>query len=558
MDCTSCSERLADFLLDELPESEAVLVQEHLSLCATCMRTYKELKGTGKALEAVPSMRPVEGSPEFTQAVRSQAAVELARILDRLPPDKRLKLEARRAARMSRVVEKPAPRSRLVSLRVVAVAVAGLAALAVILAYPSHDTSPGERQPIGTLSVASGPVSQFYQRAYEPHTPVQEGKAVLPGDSFSTTDKGRARFGIGDGGSLFLGPASQVTFRLQPPGDTNIVVVLERGELGVQRPRRPAGVQDTDGTEEDPEPGWEVRSEVGTVLLGGGAHAYLKVAKSGKDFGGELSVLAGSVEVLSHAGKALGSVAANQRAVLSAEPSGRDFKCGPQEKPRVPAWRLDLVSAAELAALLDARVKTLTRRDGAVEAELAYGGPEQKPVLRVWIPETTGMSASSGRGKSGTGTGGVNVPPGTRLRHVVPFAAPLVLDLVLARESQGEVSFAFGALGSSESGVSVDVARDAAVQVREQCRTVRGASLAVRNPAGKLERLRLEIVPEKGGLVAQLSSGTAKSNPLSVPRPAGAASGKLWLQSLGDNILFDEVRIAGTIPAEWLRERLSK
>ncbi|MGD0093059.1 MAG: zf-HC2 domain-containing protein, partial [Planctomycetota bacterium] len=99
MDCTNCTERLADFLLDELPASEAVLVHEHLNLCPPCMRTYKELKGTGLALEAVPALRPVEGSPEFEEAVRAKAAVELAGILERLPADKRLKIEARRAAR---------------------------------------------------------------------------------------------------------------------------------------------------------------------------------------------------------------------------------------------------------------------------------------------------------------------------------------------------------------------------------------------------------------------------------------------------------------------------
>src|SRR3954468_11700664 len=104
MECLNCTERLADFLLDELPESEAVMVQEHLNLCSNCMRVYKDLKGTGKMLEAVPSMRPVQGTPEFEKAVRAQAVMELANLVAKLPPDKRLKLEARRAARLSRVI----------------------------------------------------------------------------------------------------------------------------------------------------------------------------------------------------------------------------------------------------------------------------------------------------------------------------------------------------------------------------------------------------------------------------------------------------------------------
>ena len=59
MDCDWFSERLADFLLDELPESEAVLVQEHLNRCPLCMKTYRDLKGTGKFLGVAPSMRAV-------------------------------------------------------------------------------------------------------------------------------------------------------------------------------------------------------------------------------------------------------------------------------------------------------------------------------------------------------------------------------------------------------------------------------------------------------------------------------------------------------------------
>src|ERR1700680_165884 len=101
MNCEHCTEYLADFLLDELPEHEAVLIQEHLNLCPACMRTYKELKGTGKMLEAVPAMRTITGSVEFDHAVRAGASVESAKIIEALPAEKRLRVEARRAARAS-------------------------------------------------------------------------------------------------------------------------------------------------------------------------------------------------------------------------------------------------------------------------------------------------------------------------------------------------------------------------------------------------------------------------------------------------------------------------
>lgn len=557
MDCANCSERLADFLLDELPESEAVLVQEHLNLCPSCMRTYKELKGTGKALEAVPAMRPIEGSPEFRQVVRSQAAVELARILERLPPEKRLKLEARRAARISRVAEKPAPRRKAVSWRVVAGAAAGAVALAVILAYPSSSTPAGERQPVGCLSIAAGTVEQFYQRAYQPHTPVKEGKAVLPGDAFLTADKGRARFDLQDGGALFLGPASQMTFRAPPLSSPHLIVVLEQGQLGLLRPRRAVG----GGEESPPEPHWEVRSEVGTLLVGSGAHVYLSVVKAGGEYKGELAVLVGSAEVIGRSGRPLGTVSSYHRAALGAADSA--LRAEPREKLRMPEWRLDLISEGELATLLGARVRVLERHEGAVAAEVVYGSGAQKQGQRDWLPEPTGTPTAKAAGTAAARaeTGGVNVPAGTRLRHIVPFAAPLSVELTLARDCQGEIAFAFGAAGTPEGGVAVDVARDAMLQIRDRCRTVRSASVPVRNSTGKLERLRLEIVREAAGAAAQLSSPAAKSDPLPLPRAEGAPrpiSGKLWLQSLGDAVLFDEVRVTGLVPGEWLREKLSR
>jgi predicted anti-sigma-YlaC factor YlaD len=108
MDCEHCTEFLADFLLDELPEAEAVLIQEHLNICAGCMRTYRELKGTGKALEAVPALRSIKGTPEFTRVVRAEAAVESAKIIEALPAEKRSRVEARRAARLSKFASAPA------------------------------------------------------------------------------------------------------------------------------------------------------------------------------------------------------------------------------------------------------------------------------------------------------------------------------------------------------------------------------------------------------------------------------------------------------------------
>lgn len=543
MDCESCSERLPDFLLDELPESEAVMVQEHLNLCQACMRTYKDLKGTGKALEAVPTMRAVQGSPEFEKAVRAQAVVELANIVAKLPPDKRLKLEARRAARMSRVIERPQPPvRRAFSVSLMLLVLAGVAALIVILLYPQKGPT-GERPAAGVLKMTSGKVEQFYQRSGEPHSAVQEGKNIFPGDSYLTPDNGRARFDMSDGSSLFLGPTSQVTFRVQSPGTDNFVIVLEKGELAVQRPHEVIDHSDGQQTPQQ----WEVRTETGSVLIDPGAHVHVALKKSGKDFKETVTAFAESVKVLNHTMQSLGTLYYGHAAEFT--PDEKELKSNPLTNARVPAWRLDLVSEEDLSDLLAARVKIVGRHDGALRAELLYTAQNPKPASQDWACEPV----SSGSDKTGIG---LLLPSSARLCHVIPFAAPLTIELGLSRENPGDGAFAFGALESANNGVSVDVAREARLQIRENGRSVRSGVAPARGTSGKVERLQLDIRKEGGGLGAQLSTSAEKTNVLPLPKELSA--GKLWLQGLNDNVTFDEVKISGVLPAEWVREKLSK
>jgi hypothetical protein len=542
MECNSCNERLADFLLDELPEAEAVLVQEHLNLCTACMRTYKDLKGTGKALEAVPALRAVQGSNEFKQAVRSQAAVELTEIVGKLPPDKRLKLEARRAARLSRVIERPAPpptRSAL-STSLMLVVIAGIAALTVILTYPRHSISPSERLPLGSLSVTHGKVEQFYVRANEPNTDVKEGAVVLPGSAFSTLENSRARFDFVDGSSLFLGPQSQVTIRGFSKGTDRFVIVLEKGEAGVFRPNN-------FDIPPPPEPGtpgqqWELRSDVGTAVLDYGDHAYLKSIKGAKNFSGDVMVLAGKVNILKRSGETLGTVEAGSRAKLSADSAS--FSAEPVKNARVPSWRIDVVSDSDLERLVGAWVKITSRRDGIVTAESTYSRSNSKR-LHEWvaIPADKGGTL-------------LNPAAGQEHKHVIPFTAPMTFELTLARDSQRDASFAFGAMKTAEeSGVSIDVTKDALLQIREKGRVVRSAKVAVRQ-SDKDERLRLELNPEGAGFSAQLITATSKTKSLSVQKSDGLC--ELWVQGLSGGATFEEVKISGVVPAEWLREQLSK
>lgn len=542
MDCSSCSERLPDFLLDELPESEAVMVQEHLNLCSSCMRTYKDLKGTGKALEAVPSLRAVQGSAEFENAVRAQAVVELANIVAKLPPDKRLKLEARRAARMSRVIERPQPPARRAfSVSLMLLVLASVAALLVILNYPQKRPTD-EKTAAGVLKLAAGKVEQFYQRSGEPHTAVQEGKNIFPGDSFLTPDSGRARFDLADGGSLFLGPNSQVTFRVQSPGTDNFVIVLEKGELGAHRPENV--IDHSDGQQAPQQ--WEIRSEAGAVLLDPGAHAHVSLKKSAKGLNEEVVAYKESVRILNHSTKTLGTLFYGHKAEFT--PDAKELRSETLRNLRVPSWRLDLVSEEDLGELLSARVKIVGRHDGALRAELHYSAQNPKPALQDWVCEPAAGEKPA--------AGGLTLQARARLCHVIPFSAPLSIDLGLSHDNPGDGVFAFGALETASSGVSVDVAHEARLQVRENGRTVRSGVAPARGPSGKVERLQLDIRKEGGSLGAQLSTSVEKTNALPLPKELN--SGKLWLQGLNDNVSFDEVKISGVIPAEWLKEKISK
>ncbi len=180
MDCEGCSELLADFLLDELPESEAVLVHEHLLICESCMKAYRELKGTGKALEAITSMQAVEATESFRSALLAKALEESEKIVSKLPPERRLRLEARREARQSIRMSRRMPPTKVWSPGLLILALTAAIVLAVILFWPKTDkTVP--RVALGKLSVALGKIELFYQKENQPHTPARRRQKFLAG-----------------------------------------------------------------------------------------------------------------------------------------------------------------------------------------------------------------------------------------------------------------------------------------------------------------------------------------------------------------------------------------
>lgn len=545
MKCETCSEYMADFLLDELPESQAVLVHEHLNLCPACMQTYKELKGTGKALEAVPAMKAVEPSQDFHQAVEAKAAVELAKIVERLPPDKRLRLEARRAARQSQIQRSTAPARRSVwSGPLVLLALVAAVIIAVVLVSTGRKATPEtKREPLGRLSLAIGKVEQFYQREYEPHTPAKEGKEVLPGDVFSTLENGVARFDLLDGGSIFLGPSSTVTFKMPFEGTRVPVIALDQGELGIYRGYSPAAA----GAGQSPEP-WDLHVGNGALLISRPAHLYVKALKGSKGVC-EVAVLDGTVQVLDRAGQKVATIADGQQLLMPVEndPAPQAVHLADTQPP---SWRVALMTEMELGLLFGAQGKVIGRHSDGIEVELRYTA-DLRRGQGDWIGDAAGDALTT------RPEGGFTLPARTRLRHVALFGAPLTLELNLDPDALPDAAFAFGALETGGSGATVDVAGEANLQIREKDHVVRNATIPVRTQPGHPERLRLDIVREGKNLTAVLSASAGKSKILQVSRvPTGA--GELWLQGVTDGAIFSEIRLQGVIPADWLREKLSR
>ena len=539
MDCEGCGELLADFLLDELPEPEAVLVHEHLLICPDCMKAYRELKGTGKALEAVTSMAPLTPSEAFKARVRQQAQLESEKIVSKLSPDRRLRLEARREARQSvRMSQRIPPKVWSPGLLVLALGAAAI--LAVVLFWPKKD-KPVPRVALGTLSVALGKVDQFYKKENQTYTPVEEGKPFLPGDSFKTGEQGRARFDLLEGGSLFAGPATDATFHFPQTEPGECTVLLDSGEIGVQRPELPAA-----GTETQRD--WEIRADAGTLAITPSTHAYARCVKAGptdKHCTLDVSVLTGCVHVLSHDGSKKESLYAGQKATISSTDSTITPMSLTDEKP--PAWRADLATAADLSAMLSGKVKIVARHPGRLQIELTYN---RETANQDWTAEVPGVALTIKEGR-------LSCPTGVRWKNAAPFARPLTFELKLNADSRRDTSFAFGAFTSPAGDVAVDVSREAVLTVREKSKLPRRDHVAARGQPGA-ENLVLQLKQEGLGYSATLSTATGgktKSIPLWNDKPD--APGDVWFQALGEGLLLDEIKIAGTLPADWIREKMS-
>ena len=535
MDCAGCGELLADFLLDELPESEAVLVHEHLLICPACMKAYRELKGTGKALEAVASLQPISASEAFKASVKEQAKAESEKIVSKLSPDKRLRLEARREARHSvRMSRRVAP-PRIWSPGLLVLALGAAVILIAILFWPSRDKSL-PRVALGKLAVSLGKVDQFYKKENQTYTPVEEGKSFMPGDSFKTSDTGSARFDLLDGGSIFVGPATDVAFRIPQAIPGECTLIMDNGEIGVQRPE--LGSTAT-GAPHD----WEVRSGAGTLSVAPSTHAYVHVIKSDKASTLEVSVLAGCVHVKSHDGSNTESLYAGQHTALSTSDSSIVPVSMSDERP--PAWRADLTTAGDLSNMIGGRVKILSRHHGKLQLEVHYN---HETPNQDWLAEVPGVALTAKDGR-------LNCPTGVRWKLAAPFAPPLAFELKLNADSRHDTSFVF-AYKTASGTVAVDVSRPAVVlSVEEPEKLRRFDKLFTRGQPGAPESMILQLKHEGTGVVAALSTTGGNSKSIPIWKDKTDAAGELWFQALVEPLLLDEIIVTGTVSNDWLREK---
>ncbi|MBI3829244.1 MAG: zf-HC2 domain-containing protein [Planctomycetes bacterium] len=538
MNCHDCAEKLSDFLLDELPESEAVFVQEHLALCPSCMATYKQLKGTGKAMEAVESMRPVRPTSGFDDKVMSSARVESQKIIETLPPEKRLRMEARAAARRAHIqVKDPAAVSQRKqspwSGAVVVILLVGFVAAAAILLYPSDglDKAPKE---IGNLTLSSGKAEQFFQKQGEQWSAVTAGKPVRTDDEYSTREDGGIRFDV-EGGGIFMGPSSELKFRRPESSDQAFQMLVPNGEVGAERAEGKAG---------EAEKAWVIRTDAAIVTVPAGSSVYVQAARNAQGRQCEVLVRQGSAKISYWGGKGKDEVKAGESASFWEDARVQPQKSAPEAL--VPLWRMNLLNDAELAKIFTGSARVLERRAEGLVVEVGYGFGKAGG-LQDW-----GAAVTIAQKPNGV----LQLPADVRCTFVAPLNAPASIELAIHPDSPKDAAIACGVLDGEKGRVSADYDKqEALLQVREPDHP--GAvRIPYRAQAKTLERARLEISDVGIDTQALVTTTSAKSKPLPVPKSL-LAPGALWVSGVRDEAVLEGIRVTGLVPRKWLRQKFA-
>jgi ferric-dicitrate binding protein FerR (iron transport regulator) len=531
MECTECRDHLPDFLLDELPESQAVLVQEHLTLCTACQATYKQLKGTGRALEVIPSMRPATPNTEFSTRVLTAAKEESEKIIRGLPAERRLRLEARRAARQKRqaaaAAAPPPARSWRGTIPLLVAAV--VVAVAAFFLFP-RSVAPASSV-LGSLALSVGQVEQFYQKSGQNWTAATPGQLVQTGDAFSTGADGRARFELAGGGVLLLGPDAEVRFLPSENQRPEIPIEVVRGEVGVERPAP------------ESETTWILRCPMLSLKAGPGVKAYLTVPKDSAAFPCTITVLQGEVSYSAVGRTETTTVKAGNTVTLKKDKpdTATPATAGP------PAWRPDLLTESELSGWVACPLRIVGRRSDGLLVELSYGAGRPES-LEDWRCDK-GFKRLSAPAR-----GGLQFPADARFVLALPLAVPVTVEATVNPDTPKDIAWAFGMLEQPNGHVSVDLGKEAVLQVNVRPH-LRAARVAYRSRPQSPERILADVTAE--GVESQVTLATATGRTPALPLPKGfEGPGEVWVQSLAEGLVLDSLKITGLLPRDWLRKRL--
>jgi len=101
----------------------------------------------------------------------------------------------------------------------------------------------------------------------------------------------------------------------------------------------------------------------------------------------------------------------------------------------------------------------------------------------------------------------------------------------------------------------VDLGKEAVLQVHVKPHP-RAARVEYRNRPQAAERVSLEVRTEGLESQALLATATGRTPPLPLPK-GFEGPGEVWMQSLGEGLVLDGLKVTGLLPREWLRKRLT-
>ncbi len=543
MKCKTCLNKIADFLLDELPEAEAVLVHEHLNICPKCMKAYMELKGTGRALEAIPEMQPVQVSDDFGSEVKEAARMESQKIIRTLPADKRLRMEMRQAqmSQKSSTSTRQQKQNSTWSGLVFAILAVGLIAAGIIAFYPTGSSNPlAER--IGELTQTSG-VEAIQKKQDSKWVSVQKGVAIWTGDVFSSKPSGGAYFNLDNEGTMFMGPSSELSIR-HPQSKAGWTVNLAGGEMGLHRPAKASRKRDVSKYS------WMIQTEAAWVEIHPGSTVYVLAAPDPQGRRCEVRVAQGKATVTYGKNRTTVDLEAGRKGQFwTAETQAPKIEKADQ---LVPSWRVDLLGDKDLSQLFSGEVHLVSPHADGLILDFSYRNYKgSAKYLADWSTEVPNRHLKMKH------RGPILVPTDARFTFTAPLAAPLAVAFKVIPDTAPDAEFELTAYDLVSSNVAVNLlGKEAVIELRNRQQRSK-KRVPYRTSPPDVEHILLSIDWEGHQLQAQLTTTAGKTQALTLDKDI-SSPGKLWFSAFRDSVHIEDLTVKGLVAREWLRKRLEE